>query len=154
MFLFVVAAAAVFALSGTARAQTCGLLICKDTPFVDDIFSFPVTIESGGEVSEFDLLNDGNCIETSYTGLLEVTEGQMEGFHYAGVECDGVEDQVITQTADGFTAFCTLPDHGTCRLVNLPTGPVPTLAEWGDDRRRCGAWTRRSILRCAKTDGV
>ena len=131
LLLVILASAAALSLSVTARAQTCGLLICKDTPFVDDIFSFPVTIESGGEVSEFDLLNNGSCIETSYTGLLEVTEGEVEGFHYVGVECDGVEDQIITQTDHGFTAFCPLPDDGICRLVNLPTRPVPTLSEWG-----------------------
>jgi hypothetical protein len=123
-------------LNDNASAQTCEIVICKTADGAGDLL-FPFTVDEGGMISEFNLIDGGLCELEEFTGSadLDIVESLVPGWVLGDVQCDE-SGLTITDIDNGINVVCDGPNTGvgTCNFINIrgvtPTN-IPTLSEWG-----------------------
>jgi exosortase sorting signal-containing protein len=123
-------------LNDNASAQECEIIICKTAEGAGDLL-FPFTVDEGGMISEFNLIDGGLCQLEFFTGStdLDIVEGPVPGWVLGDVHCEE-SGLTITSIENGINVVCDGPNSGvgSCNFINVPgVAPtnIPTLSEWG-----------------------
>ncbi|MEW6144563.1 MAG: IPTL-CTERM sorting domain-containing protein [Thermodesulfobacteriota bacterium] len=137
VFLLVPVVSLLFLTAGPsdASAQDCDIEICKSASgdaefnFIGEAPSGPLefTLTGGGE---------GSCdtvVSIPLTQSAEVFEEPLEGWRLVDIDCSNAEGVAVGFLEDGVSLMCTGPNLGsvTCTFLNVQTGAIPTLSEWG-----------------------
>lgn len=132
LFLIISICSVAFIIPDSALAQPCRIEFAKSAPGGGDTeFPFEATLDGGQPIPGS--LSDGAESGVNFSSSAVIVELPLEGWAFAGVECDNDDGIIIDFTDNGITAECFAGDFSQafCTFFNVQERDIPTLSEWG-----------------------
>ena len=128
-------------LSGNAKAQQCGVEICKVAPQLPigdldgEAVFFTFDLQQGSDSESIELAANGRCIDLGFDegADLQLVEEPLAGWRLSDIECKSADGISTTLIENGIVFSCNTQTETfiNCNFVNLAEAAVPTLSEWG-----------------------
>lgn len=123
----------------SARAQECGVLICKLAVSAAEGTLFPFVVREGNATQTIEVEANGPCflLDFSAAASLVVVEAPFPGWKLDELFCTLPLDINVDFTPGGVVLSCVGSETGTagtCNFSNVEgteTAAIPTLTEWG-----------------------